>query len=109
MSLDPSSLARRVASETGLAFDGRAAVSSLGVTAVALTPAGHQASQTFSLVIVPGWRSLEVHFDQGAFSGDLVAEMGHADDTGRQSFLGVLAACAAEGATVDLTVNGLRV
>ncbi|MEO7067397.1 MAG: HNH endonuclease [Rhodanobacter sp.] len=48
-------------------------------------------------------------FEQGAYSGELINEMGRADETGRNAFRAVITANQAAGATIELTVNGQRV
>jgi 5-methylcytosine-specific restriction protein A len=104
--IDALSLAARVTAETGLPFSGRESKAPSGERQVILCPEGHQPAQTFQLVMKQGWRSIEVSFDQGTFSGDLISAMGAADAGGRLAFQAVLGSCSAEDASVTLRVNG---
>jgi 5-methylcytosine-specific restriction enzyme A len=102
MKTDPEAIARRITAETGLPFEAR--IRSDG--SIELTPAGHASAHTFSLIISTGWRSIEIRFEQGAFSGNLVSAMGSADEDGRALFVAVLQDCVAAAATVSVRVNG---
>jgi len=105
---DPDLIARSVSAETGLPFTGRRLPGGGAEPEIELTPAGHSASQTFVLTTRIGWRSLVVKLLPGAYSADLVREMGQADETGRAVFAAVLSASVEAGAAVELTVNGQR-
>ncbi|MDE2125483.1 MAG: HNH endonuclease [Armatimonadetes bacterium] len=107
MSPDPRSLAKRVSAETGLAFTGTEGRDSDGSRWLELRPAGHPPGQTFALRTVIGWRRIDVEFRPGNFAGELVEAMGRADESGRQTFRAVLAACRDAGADVALAVNGI--
>lgn len=106
MSLDPWKLAARVTAETGLEFAGSEGRDAEAGRWLELQPVGHPTGQTFALRTVVGWRRIEVHFRPGNFAGDLLADMGSADETGRGGFRAVLAACVEEGADVTFTING---
>lgn len=101
MRIDADTLARRVTQETGLPFGGRLRPDG----ALVLSPEGYPKGRTFDLVVTVGWRSIEVRFVQGAFSGDLVRMMGQADIEGRVAFLSVLEVCESDDATVTVRVN----
>ncbi|WP_103174918.1 HNH endonuclease [Paracoccus sp. SY] len=106
MSPDPRSLAERISAETGLEFTGTEGRERDGTRWLELQPAGHPASQTFTLRTIVGWRRLDIHFRPGNFSGDLMEAMGSADETGRSTFLSILRACRDAGAETVLTLNG---
>lgn len=103
---DPAQLALRVSAEIGLPFSGRRGVGSAGDRQLILVPDGHHAAQTFQIVATLGWRSLEVVVEPGAFSGDLVSEMGNVSAERRLAFREVLDYCVSQGAMVALKVNG---
>jgi len=103
---DADRIARTLSAETGLPFTGRRIPGAGGDPVIELVPTGHPPGQTFVLTTRVGWRSLAVTFQPGAYSGDLVREMGLADDTGRSVFASVLSASVDAGAAVELTVNG---
>jgi len=97
-------VARRVSSEIGLSFDGRTRSDG----AIVLSPKDHARAHTFELIITPRWRSLEIQFEPGAFSGELVHEMGNTDATGRAAFSAVIQTCMFDSATVLILVNGQK-
>lgn len=105
---DPAKIAKRVTFETGLPFEGRTGRAPFDTPCVEFSPVGHLPSQTFTIRTVCNWRSLQISFEPGTFSGSLVGEMGRADASGRAAFQAVLLACISDGATVELTINGLR-
>lgn len=106
MSPDPRSLAERVSAETGLEFSGTEGRDGNGSRWLELSPAGHPATQTFTLRTLVGWRRIDVHFRPGSFAGELMEAMGNADETGRRTFQSVLAACRTDGAEIALSING---
>lgn len=106
MSPDPRSLAERVSAETGLEFSGTEGRDGDGSRWLELCPAGHPATQTFTLRTLVGWRRIDVHFRPGSFAGDLMEAMGNADETGRRTFQALLAACRDDGAEIALSING---
>lgn len=108
MAADAEAVAAQVSRECGLAFEGRPGSGGENPSII-LVPSGHSPAQTFSLQIIQLWRSLRVSFEQGAYSGELINEMGRADETGRNAFAAVLAASQAAGATIQLTINNERI
>lgn len=106
MSPDPSSLAARVSSETGLAFAGTQGRGPDGSRWIELRPAEHAAAQTFTLRAVIGWRRIDVHFMPGSFAGDLISHMATADRSQQLTFRAVLQSCRKGGAEVSLALNG---
>ncbi len=106
MSPDPRSLAERVSAETGLEFSGTEGRDGDGSRWLELCPAGHPATQTFTLRTLVGWRRIDVHFRPGSFAGELMEAMGNADETGRKTFQTLLAACRDDGAEIALSING---
>lgn len=108
MAIEAPVLAARISRETGLPFSGKKISRAGNVNTYVLSPQGHPESQTFQLVAHLGWRSVEVVFEQGAFSADLIGAMGRADDSGQQVFRAVIEAVIADGATVIIKVNDVR-
>jgi 5-methylcytosine-specific restriction protein A len=104
---DPRLLSEQVSAETGLDFTGREGHDSDGNRWYEFHPAGHAASQTFTLRTIVGWRRLDVIFKPGTFAAELLDAMGHADVTGQRDFQAVLSACSEAGAEVVLTLNGV--
>lgn len=103
MNADAMAVARRVGADLGLPFEGRIRPDG----AMALSPKGHASAHTFSLVVQQHWRSIDVRFEQGAFSGDLVRDMGTADEVGRVAFVSVLESCIDDEAAIAVSVNGI--
>lgn len=103
---DPGSIAARVSGETGLAFEGSEGRNGDGHRWMELRPAGHAPAGTFALRTTLAWRRLETEFLPGAFAGDLLETMGAAGPHGRSVFVSVLRECEADGAVIDLTING---
>lgn len=108
MLLDARALAERISLETGLQFAGREGRDKDRGRWFELQPAGHPAGQTFSIRTTVGWRRLEVDFRPGNFAAELLQEMGRSDGGGRAAFRAVLDLCAADGADIDLRINGAR-
>ena len=106
MSPDPRSLAERVSAETGLEFVGTEGRDGDGSRWMELSPAGHPATQTFTLRSIVGWRRIDVYFRPGSFASDLMEAMGNADETGRRTFRTLLAVCRDNGAEIALSING---
>lgn len=107
MPLDPHSLAELVSAEIGLEFAAKKGGDSSGGRWVELWPAEHDASQTFLLRVLVGWRRIDVVFQPGKFSAQLMKAMGSADQTGRSTFYAVLGACREQGADVVFSINGV--
>lgn len=107
MSPEPVRLADRISAETGLEFTGREGRDPAGQRWLELQPAGYPPGQTFSIRTSVGWRRLEVSFQPGTFSGELLEAMGTADANGRSMFATVIELCRSEGAEVSLEVNGV--
>lgn len=103
---DSEAVARHVSDETGLRFEGGQGRSPEGHYWIELTPAGYRPVETFSIRTTIGWRSLDVRFQPGSFAVDLLAQMPHADPTGRALFRAILEECGYDGATIDLKING---
>lgn len=107
MVANAEAIAAQVSRECGLAFEGRVGPAGLEPSII-LVPSGYPPAQTFSVKITQQWKSLRVSFEQGAYSGELINEMGRADETGRNAFRAVLAATRAAGATIELTINNQK-
>jgi hypothetical protein len=105
---DAEALAAQVSNKCGLAFEGRCGSTGPNPP-IFLVPIGRSSAETFTLRITRNWRSLRVSFEQGATSGELIGEMGHADEAGRSAFAALLMASEAAGATIELTINGQRI
>lgn len=106
MLLDPRVLSERISVETGLEFVGTRGTDREGQQWLELCPAGHPASQTFTLRTLIGWRRIEVRFQPGRFAGELVAAMGQANENSRQIFRSIIGVCRDAGAAVGMTING---
>lgn len=106
MTLNAHSLATRISAETGLEFRGSGGRTEEGSRTYQLIPADHPVTQTFTLDVVIGWRSVEATFHAGSFAGQLLKTMGHADSDGRSRFRAVLTNSREEGADIALSLNG---
>lgn len=109
MTLDSRSLAERLSAETDFALTGTEGLDNDGRRWVELYPADYPASQTFILRTVLDWRRIEVHFRPGSFAGELIEAMGRADESGRHTFVTVLAFCREVGAEITMAVNRVQV
>lgn len=107
MPLNPHTLAQRVSSETGFAFEGTEGREGDGSRWLELRPAGYPAHQTFVLRAAIGWRRIDIEFRPGNFAGDLMEAMGRTDETGQRTFRAVLTACRDAGAEIAFTLNGV--
>lgn len=106
MALSANSLAARISSDSGLTFLGNGGLDSAGNRTYELVPAYHPPAHTFSLIIQVGWRSVDMAFRPGNFSGELIAAMGIADQSGRAAFAAVLRSSTLAGAQIGFLLNG---
>lgn len=106
MSLKPEHLARLITEQTALAFEASTGIDSDGQRWYLLRPAGLPARNAFGIRTTLGWRRLWVDFEPGTFAGELLSNMGHADETGRAAFRAVLQNCQEVGAEITFHVNG---
>lgn len=106
MTLNADTLAARISAESGLGFVGTGGRNADGTQSYQLRPANHPPAHTFTLRIDVGWRSIDLSFQPGNFSGDLIHAMGMADEVGRTTFAAVLQSNVDNGAQITLTVNG---
>jgi 5-methylcytosine-specific restriction enzyme A len=91
---------------TGLAVSGVELPMVGGQRMFGLAPRDHEISETFTVTLTLGWRSVEAKVVPGKFAGDLVGLMGEVGDDGRTLFRSVMSALRAGGADVTLNVNG---
>ena len=106
MWLEPQHLGKVITAETGLAFEGHTGLDAEGQRWYLLRPRGLPVDYTFAIRTTLGWRRLRIAFEPGKFAGELLSDMGHADETGRAAFRAVLTDCLNLGAQIDLHVNG---
>lgn len=106
MALDASTLAFRISSETGLEFVGSGGRAADGTRSYQLRPAHHPPAHTFALQVQVGWRSIDLSFRPGSFSGELIQEMGLADKSGQAGFVSVLQSSREDGAQISFSING---
>ena len=106
MWLEPQHLERLITGETGLAFEAGTGVNTEGEPWFLLRPRGLPVDHTFSIRATLQWRRLRIDFEPGKFAGELLRDMGQADDTGRTAFRAILTDCQRRGADVKMSVNG---
>lgn len=99
-------LGKVITAETGLAFEAVMGMDDEGQRWYLLRPRGLPADYAFAIRTTIGWRRLRIVFEPGKFAGDLLNDMGRADETGRAAFRAVLKGCRDLGAQIDLQVNG---
>jgi 5-methylcytosine-specific restriction enzyme A len=105
MPLEPAALARLISDSCGLPFEGRQ-ISGGNNRTFQISPAGVPVQNTFAIQTSVGWRSLEVSFMPGSFSGDFIGLMGESSSDSRNCSAAVLGKCVDDGASVSLKING---
>ena len=101
MKPDLQYLAQRISAITGFGFRAR----TVGMLSPQLRPVEDPKGHAFGIRVAPDWRSLRLSFEPDRFAGDLLSEMGQADQTGRVAFRTILSNCAALGAEIEFSVN----
>ena len=99
-------LARRVSSDVGMEFHGRAGKRANGDRWVLLTPTAVSYGHAFDVRVQLTWRRLRLSFEPQKFAGELVEAMGAASDVGRTGFRVILEQSVSLGAKVQFSVNG---
>ena len=103
MKIDLQYLVQRISTETGLAFQADIAEAHAHL----LRPADASKDPAFGIRVDPDWRRLRVSFEPDKFAGDLLSEMGQADESGRMAFMNILERCRALGGEIDFRVNDI--
>ena len=106
MWLEPQHLEKIITGETGLDLEAGTGTDTEGQRWYLLRPRGLPNDYTFAIRTTLGWRRLRIDFEPGKFAGELLTDMGHADETGRAAFRAVLTDCRNLGAQIDLQING---
>lgn len=106
MQLEPQQLGTLISRETGLALEARTGVDREGQLWYLLRPAGLSTDHSFAMRTTLAWRRLHMAFEPDKFAGELLRNMGAADNTGRAAFQAVLSECRNQGAQVEMRVNG---
>ena len=78
---------------------------SVGMFSPQLRPIKDPKGHAFGIRVDPDWRRLRLSFEPDQFAGDLLSEMGQADQTGRMAFQTILSNCAELGAEIEFTVD----
>lgn len=106
MSIEAQQLGTIISSETALRFKASTSVDSEGRKNYILYPYEPPSDHTFSIRAIVEWRRLRMEFTPGTFAGELIADMGRADETGRVAFWAILQNCSNRGAQVNIEING---
>lgn len=107
MLLEPRHLEKAILTEYGLNFEAVTGIDDERQRWYELRPSGLSSDHTFAIRTTVGWRRIHIAFKPGKFAGELLSDMGNADEIGRNAFRAILADCSCRGADVDLRVNGI--
>ena len=102
---DHGLLAQQLTDHFGIELSGRALPSAGGHPAFEIFPSDCAPSDAFRLVFRTKWRSLEMAFEPGAYSGELITQMGDAPPDRLELFRNLAGRCITERARLKLTVN----
>ena len=94
-------LAHWISAITGFGFR----ANTVGIISPQLRPVDDLKGNAFGIGVDPDWRRLRLTFELDQFAGDLLLEMGQADQTGRVAFRTILSNCAELGAEIEFRVN----
>jgi 5-methylcytosine-specific restriction protein A len=106
MRLEPSQLEQVVFKETGLDLQAKTYLSGRGQRNFRLKPRNLPQDHTFTIRTAIEWRRIHIDFEPGKFAGELLRDMGQADEDGRNAFRAILSDCIQRGAELDFRVNG---
>lgn len=99
-------LAGQLSDDFGLRIEAISSQPAGGWPAFELRPADTPREISFRVRVTLGWRSIALALVPGSFAGPLIAEMGSASDSAKQTFAALAETCVRSKGVVSLSADG---